>query len=71
MKNEKQPVRTLRVIQSTLSGAISQLDLRGTDEQITKTMGIIDAVLEAAILGEEISAKQAFKRGVRLARFPR
>jgi hypothetical protein len=34
-------------------------------------MCIVDAVVDAAIIGEEISANQAFKRGLKLARCSR
>jgi hypothetical protein len=68
MKNEPQSTRKLRALQSTLICAISNLNLRGTDEQITKAMCIVDAVLDAAIVDEKISANEAFKRGIKLAR---
>ncbi|MGA2177157.1 MAG: hypothetical protein ABSH38_19450 [Verrucomicrobiota bacterium] len=71
MKTEKRPARKLRSLQSTLNCAIGKLDLRGADKQITKVMCIVDAVVDAAIIGEEISANQAFKRGLKLARCSR
>jgi hypothetical protein len=71
MKTEKQSIRKLRALQSTVNYSIGKLDMRGTDKQITKAIRIIDAVMDAAIFGGQISADQAFKRGVELARCPR
>jgi hypothetical protein len=64
----QQPTPTIRSLQSTLNCAISKLDLKGEDEQITKAMSIVDAVVDAAISGKKISANEAFRRGVKLAR---
>jgi len=71
MNRKKQPTRKLRSLQGSLNFAIGKLDLRGTDKQITKAMCIVDVVLDAAISGQEISANQAFARGVKLARCSR
>ena len=66
MKREKPVAVRLCEIQPILLGAVSELDLRGTDDQITKAMCIIEATFEAAISGKRISAGEAFKRGMKL-----
>lgn len=67
MKTEKIIIRRLRRIRSTLICAVSELDLRGTDDQITKAMCIIEATLDAAISGQQISPTKALKRGLVLS----
>lgn len=67
MKTQKISAGRLQKIHSVLLAAISELDLRGTDEQITKAMCVIDATFDAAISGEQISPAKALKHGLALA----
>jgi hypothetical protein len=66
MKSKKTMDKTLQKTRSTLLSAISELDPRGTDEQITKAMCIIDATFDAVASGKQISPSVAFKRGLDL-----
>jgi hypothetical protein len=56
----------LHEIRTVLLSAIAELDLRGTDQQITKVMCIIDATFESAISGKSISSVDALKQGMAL-----
>lgn len=66
MKRDKSVAVKLREIRPILLAAISELDLRGADDQITKAMCIIDATFDAAISGKLISSDELFRRGMKL-----
>ncbi len=67
MKTEKVPISDLTRIHSTLVAAVSELDLKCEDEQITKSLCVIDATFAAAIAGEKLSPRKMFKRGMAMS----
>jgi hypothetical protein len=67
MKTKKVIISDLMRIRSTLVAAISELDIRCENEQITKSLCIIDATFAAVISGEKISPRKVFKRGMVLS----
>ena len=67
METERATAEILRSVRSTLLSAISELDLRGTDAQITRAMCVIEAAFDAAIAGEQIPSVEILNRGLSLA----
>jgi hypothetical protein len=67
MKSNKTNASNLRSIQSTILSAVAELDLRGTDTQVTKAMCIVHAIFDAAISGKSLSPHEALKLGLALA----
>jgi len=68
MKTELDLIQLLQVIHSTIISAVSELDLRGTDKNITKAMCIVDATFNSAINGEFLSSTEALKRGLLISK---
>jgi hypothetical protein len=63
----KDAINTLKETRAVLLSAISELDVRGTDTQITKAMCVVEATLDAAIAGKRISSVNALKHGLALS----
>lgn len=59
--------KKLQNVRAVLLTAVSGLDPRGTDAQITKAMCIIEGVFDATIAGKPISSTRALSRGIALA----
>lgn len=68
MKTEKIIAVKFQEVRSIMLSAVSGLDLRGTDEQITKAMCVIEATFDAAISGKKITPTVALRRGLGLAK---
>ncbi len=55
-------------IKMNLIQGLSEMDVRGTDEIVTKAICVVMAFFEAAERGHLISGKTAYRRGLTLAR---
>jgi hypothetical protein len=68
MKMQKKSEKSLWDIRAKLLSAVAELDPRGTDRRTTEAMCVIEATIDAAVLGKQVSPRKAVKIGLAMCR---
>ena len=68
MKTQKELKKKFLELRAKLLSAVAELDLRGTDQRISEAMCVIEATIDAAVLGKKVSAQKAAKLGLALSK---
>jgi hypothetical protein len=67
MKIRKEIKQRFLELRATLLSAVAELDPRGTDLRTTEAMCVIEATIDAAVLGKKISSREAVRLGLALS----
>ena len=68
MKTQNEVKIKFRQLRAKLVSAVAELDPRGTDRRVTEAMCVIEAAIDAAVLGKKISARKAARLGLALSK---
>jgi hypothetical protein len=68
MKTQNEIKKKFVELRAKLLSAVAELDPRGTNRRITEAMCVIEAVIDAAVLGKNVSAQKAVKLGLALSK---
>jgi hypothetical protein len=67
-KYEHASVKRIRRLKNVILSAIGELDLRGTNDDISNAMAIVEIACDSAMKNQQVQFRQLYQKGLELER---